>query len=292
MAPHPRAPARVHTHVSARLALTLAFALALAPAAQARPNIVVLMTDDQTFDSMSVLPKTRDLIGAQGATFTRSFANYSLCCPSRSTFYTGPVRPQPRRDHQHAPQRRLHPPRHLQLAPALAAARRLPDHARRQVPERLWPRRSADVPPGFNDWHGTVDPSTYSYYGFTVYENGVLRTYPGVYSTDFIAGRADELIAAAAPSKQPFFMSVAFLAPHSGRPARARRSARHRDRRRSRPSTPTRSRALPLPTPASFNEADMSDKPLAMQARPPIGAVRAVADPGGLPAAARVAAVG
>ena len=22
-----------------------------------------------------------------------------------------------------------------------------------------------EVPPGFNDWHGTVDPSTYSYYG-------------------------------------------------------------------------------------------------------------------------------
>ena len=75
--------------MSARLALTLAFLLALAPAAQARPNIVVLMTDDQTFDSMSVLPKTRELIGNQGTTFTRSFANYSLCCPSRSTLYTG-----------------------------------------------------------------------------------------------------------------------------------------------------------------------------------------------------------
>ena len=75
--------------MSVRLALTVAFLLALAPAAEARPNIVVLMTDDQTLDSMSVMPKTRALIGAEGTTFTRSFTNYSLCCPSRSTLYTG-----------------------------------------------------------------------------------------------------------------------------------------------------------------------------------------------------------
>ena len=47
------------------------------------------------------------------------------------------------------------------------------------------------MPPGFNDWHGTVDPSTYRYYGYTVNENGVLRTYPrAVYSTDFFTARA------------------------------------------------------------------------------------------------------
>ena len=35
------------------------------------------------------------------------------------------------------------------------------------------------VPPGFDDWNGFVDPSTYSYYGYTVDENGVLLTHPG-----------------------------------------------------------------------------------------------------------------
>ena len=68
----------------ARLLLAvLAVLLIAAPAAQARPNILVLMTDDQTYDSMAVMPKTRALIGDRGTTFTRSFANYSLCCPSR-----------------------------------------------------------------------------------------------------------------------------------------------------------------------------------------------------------------
>ena len=77
------------------------------------------------------------------------------------------------------------------------------------------------VPPGFDVWNGTVYPSTYSYYGFTVNENGALRTYPAQYSTDFFAARARGLIALAAPSRRPFFMSVAFLAPHSGAPREA-----------------------------------------------------------------------
>ena len=261
--------------MSARLALTVALVLALAPAAQARPNIVVLMTDDQTFDSMSVLPKTRDLIGDQGATFTRSFANYSLCCPSRSTLYTGQYA------HNHGVITNTPPnggftrldtsnwlPLWLQRAGyrTMHVGKFLNGYGRDAPPS---------VPPGFNDWHGTVDPSTYSYYGFTVYENGVPRTYPGVYSTDFIAGRADELIAAAAPSKQPFFMSVAFLAPHSGGP-REPGDPPGIATAAVAPQYTNAFAALPLPTPASFNESDMSDKPLAMQARPPIGAVRAV----------------
>ncbi len=35
------------------------------------------------------MQNVNSLIGAQGATFANSFVNYSLCCPSRSTFLTG-----------------------------------------------------------------------------------------------------------------------------------------------------------------------------------------------------------
>ena len=38
---------------------------------------------------MSVMTQTNRLIGDEGTTFTRSFVNYSLCCPSRATLYTG-----------------------------------------------------------------------------------------------------------------------------------------------------------------------------------------------------------
>jgi N-acetylglucosamine-6-sulfatase len=259
--------------VSARLALALALVLVLAPAAQARPNILVLETDDQTFDSMAVMPKTRALIGAQGTTFTRSFANYALCCPSRSTLYTGQYA------HNHGVITNTPPnggftrldtsnwlPLWLQAAGyrTMHVGKFLNGYGKDAPPS---------VPPGFNDWHGTVDPSTYNYSNYTVYENGVLRTYPGVYSTDFIAARADELIAAAAPAAQPFFMSVAFVAPHSGGP----READDPPGLATPAVAPRYANAFaasPLPQPASFNELDISDKPLAMQARPLLTPVR------------------
>ena len=63
---------------------------AAAPAApEPRPNILVIMTDDQTVADMRVLPKTRALLAAKGTTFANSFVDFSLCCPSRSTFLTG-----------------------------------------------------------------------------------------------------------------------------------------------------------------------------------------------------------
>src|SRR5215210_3800877 len=57
--------------------------------AQTRPNIVVLMTDDQTVESLRVMSNVNALLAARGTTFTNSFASFPLCCPSRTTFVTG-----------------------------------------------------------------------------------------------------------------------------------------------------------------------------------------------------------
>ena len=56
---------------------------------QRHPNVVVLMTDDQTLESMKVLPGIRRRLGDKGTSFDRSFVSFSLCCPSRSTLFTG-----------------------------------------------------------------------------------------------------------------------------------------------------------------------------------------------------------
>jgi len=53
------------------------------------PNIVVIMTDDQTLEQMRVLTKTRQLIADQGTTFRNNYVSFPLCCPSRATFLTG-----------------------------------------------------------------------------------------------------------------------------------------------------------------------------------------------------------
>ena len=258
-----------------RTSLALAFLLLLTftSAASAKPNIVVLMTDDQTLDSMSVMPQTQRLIGEEGTTFTRSFVNFSLCCPSRSTLYTGQYA------HNHGvlgngpPQggyTKLDKTNWLPLWLQAAGYRTM--HVGKFLNGYGSLSPPSEVPPGFTDWHGTVDPSTYRFYNYTVNENGTLRTYgaanePEFYSTDFFARRANELIAAAAPSDQPFFMSVAFLAPHAGQPADADDPAGQNT-----PSpAPRHANAfstVALPQPASFNEADVSDKTALMQRRP------------------------
>ncbi len=58
-------------------------------AAEARPNVLVIETDDQTVESMRVMGNVNSMIGDQGARFRNSFVNFSLCCPSRATFLTG-----------------------------------------------------------------------------------------------------------------------------------------------------------------------------------------------------------
>ena len=259
-------------------AIVTAAPAAAQPRAPERPNIVVVMTDDQTLESMSVMPRTQQLIGDQGTTFTRSFVNFSLCCPSRATLFTG----------QYAHNHRV-----IGNAPPGGGYYKL-DRSN-WLP--LWLQRAgyrtihvgkflngygsqdaAEVPPGWSDWHATVDPTTYRYYNYTVNENGTLRTYGSeeeaqFYSTDFLTRRANELIRGAAPDRKPFFLSLAYLAPHSGMPREPDDLPNE-----ATPAVAPRHRnafaASPLPLPASFNEADVSDKPRLIRDRPLIGPAR------------------
>ena len=80
---------------------------------QSRPNIVVVMTDDQTQASLAKLPTVTSQLAARGTTFANNFTNWPLCCPSRVDLLHGPVRPQPRRPRQHAARRRLRQLRRL-----------------------------------------------------------------------------------------------------------------------------------------------------------------------------------
>ena len=82
-----------------------ATALAASPAAarttantkDGKPNILVVMTDDQaaadvyaaTQAGVKAMPNLQDLVAAQGATFTNAVDSFPLCCPSRATFITG-----------------------------------------------------------------------------------------------------------------------------------------------------------------------------------------------------------
>src|SRR4051794_38282057 len=77
------------------VALALA-ALAAAPpgsgaAAAKRPNVIVVLTDDQTVSEMTpeTMPKTIEQIAGHGTSFSSSIVSSPLCCPSRAGFLTG-----------------------------------------------------------------------------------------------------------------------------------------------------------------------------------------------------------
>ena len=73
-----------------RTLTTVCFLLFSVVTAWAQPNFVVIMTDDQDdTGSMNYMPKVHSVLAEHGITFTNSFVNFSLCCPSRASFLTG-----------------------------------------------------------------------------------------------------------------------------------------------------------------------------------------------------------
>jgi N-acetylglucosamine-6-sulfatase len=59
--------------------------------AQGRPNILVLLSDDQAFHlfDRQLMPNVFSQLVDQGVDFGRAYVNVSQCCPSRSSILTG-----------------------------------------------------------------------------------------------------------------------------------------------------------------------------------------------------------
>jgi N-acetylglucosamine-6-sulfatase len=191
-----------------------------APAAFERPSFVVLMTDDQTYQDMAAMPQTKRLIGSAGATFSHYYVSTPLCCPSRATYLTGQY------GHNNGVYNNTPPhggvtaldARHT-LPVWLHAAGYRTSHIGKYLNE-YGLRRKPDIPPGWSDWHATVDKSTYQMYGYKMFENGVLNKYgnfdvedPALYQTDVLRQKAVASIEATGPDT-PLFLSLMFVAPH------------------------------------------------------------------------------
>jgi N-acetylglucosamine-6-sulfatase len=246
--------------------------------APAKPNVLVVMTDDQTVESLRVMTNVRALLGAEGTTFENNFASFPLCCPSRSTFLTGQYA------HNHtvmgnaAPTGGYEKLDHTNTLPVwLQRAGYRTVHFGKYL--NGYGRRSAtEIPPGWTEWYGAVDPSTYQFYNYTLNENGRTVRYgadAASYQADVYTRKAVDAVRRLAPGG-PFLLSVAYLAPHSGGP---RESDDPRNLATPVPAPRHRNRfaAEPLPVTPAFNEADVSDKPAGIRSRPVIGPARVAA---------------
>ena len=101
-----------------------------------RPNILLIMTDDQRADgTMDVMPQTRSWFETGGTKFTQAFATTPGLLSVALVGLLRPLRAQPRRPHQ----RRVAVAGPALHDPGVPQAERLPHGLLRQVPERVEP---------------------------------------------------------------------------------------------------------------------------------------------------------
>ncbi len=186
--------------------------------AAGKPNVVVIMTDDQTVEDLAQMPRTRRLIAAKGVSFDNYLVSFPLCCPSRATYLTG--------QYAHNSGVISNNPDFGGGFPALDSRRALPvwlddaGYRTASIGRYLNFYGVVDpeqVPPGWNDWVAPPGPSTYLMYDYTLNEDGRLVDYgdaPSDYQTDVLARKAVDFIAERAPKPRPFFLSITPLAPH------------------------------------------------------------------------------
>ena len=212
--------------------------LALPGAAHARPNILIVMTDDQAArGTMDVMPRTTRLIGERGTAFREAHATTPSCCPSRASFFTG------RYVHNHRVTS------NTASAPARLSARRSSTSSSASGYRTAlfgkylngWP--FGKPLPYFDDYAHT----TPQYEGASWNQNGRIWRNVQRYNTDVISNLAVKFIRRSErKDRKPWLAWLTPLAPHlPSTPA-----ARHRDEP-----------LPPVPQTPALAEDDVLDKP-------------------------------
>jgi N-acetylglucosamine-6-sulfatase len=237
------------------------------PIPQGRPNLVVVMTDDQTLSAFrpQIMPFTWRFFHGGGTVFNQAFAAPPLCCPARAGFLTGQY------PHNHGV---------FTNVPGYPTLRdpgnTLPVWLRRAgyrtglVGKYLnnYEKVGGALPaPGWHRWFALYGPAYY--YDYRASTNGRLLDFGSSrrdYTTSVINRRALRFVNAS--GRRPFFLWLTYNAPHLV-PAAASRPPCAGDMAQppSRAAFERFARA-PLPRPPSFNEPNVADKARWVQHRP------------------------
>lgn len=182
-----------------------------------RPNVLVIMTDDQTLESVRVMDNVKSRLMGEGTTFSSAYVSFPNCCPSRATYLTGQYA------HNTGVKDNVPPLggyTKLRADDTVALALQRSGYYTAHVGKYLngW-GSNGDItaPPGWDHWYGLIDPTTYRYFDYAVSDDGVRVDFgsdDGDYQTDVLGAEVVETIRAA-PADKPWFVSFTPLAPHS-----------------------------------------------------------------------------
>jgi N-acetylglucosamine-6-sulfatase len=188
--------------------VALACALA-APANAAKPNLVVVMSDDQPYWSMDAMPYTSSLNGLRP--FHALYDNYALCCPARATFLTGLYSHHTGvEDNDGSPFNDS-----STLATWLHGAGYETGLFGKYLNGYPFDRPPEYVPPGWDSWAAFEQSCDGSYFDYDLNTDGDVEHFgsdPADYSTDVVRKRAVNFIKDA---PKPFFALVTPCGPHS-----------------------------------------------------------------------------
>jgi arylsulfatase A-like enzyme len=217
-----------------------------------RPNIVLIVTDDQRWDTLGSMPATQRLLMGPGVTFRNAFVVNPLCCPSRASILTGGY------SHTTGVYRNggEYGPRAFDDTSTLGTWLDAAGYRTGLVGKWMNTYRDLSyVPPGWDRWVG-MRSSHAVYYDYALSVDGDGRSFgskPSDYSTDVLAGFAERFVRST-EEDTPLFMLVTPTAPHGPRlPA-----PRHE-------GLVDRSGIRPGPNVA---ESDVSDKPRYIRSLP------------------------
>ena len=214
-------------------------------ATAARPDVVIIITDDQRADQLAGMPVTNGDLAGMGMKFDLAFASHPLCCPSRIGILRG----------QYAHTTGIYAndgarggfavirDRGLEastLATWLDAAGYRTGLAGKYF--NGYDERTGYVPPGWDYWRGGA-PAYYRGSGPSLYPSNQLTRY----ADEFIRGTAHD---------SSLFLYLSYLAPHApSKPA-------------PKYATDPRCDGITTSNSPSFNEADVSDKPSPVRTKP------------------------
>ena len=246
-----------------------------------RPNIIVLLTDDQETRSMRVMKIVGKELKRKGVTLKRFYDNFPLCCPARTTLFTGQYA------HNHGVLSNVPPDGGYGVFNELHGDNYLPiwlqgagyrtsyigkfENGYAEPDE--YGTTPADVPQGWDDWH-VLAPSRAQYFNYTLNQNGSLRQYSDAdedYSTDVFTQKARNFIRSSSRIATPFYLELGYAAPHGGGGGDPGRSCNRAAVPAPRDLGSLKKKAKGS-LPPSFNEAEITDKPSPVADHPPLTA--------------------
>jgi N-acetylglucosamine-6-sulfatase len=230
-----------------------------------RPNVVLIVTDDQRYDTLHVMPAVQRLLMSKGMTLRRAIVTNPLCCPARATILTGRYSHTTGVYSNRGPNggwSSFRPSESSTIATALDAVGYRTGLIGKYV--NGYAGGGTNVPPGWDRWFAFAQDNSL-YFNYAVIDDaaGPGKVTFGAraqdYSTDVIRRRAIAFIRSTPPGTPLFLMATPY-APHGNYTAAPRHDGNLA--------------GLPVHLGPAVNEADMSDKPRYLRGRRLLSAKR------------------